>query len=337
MFGCRWVRPLPKASGVWKSQLASKHLKQASRGNQSYVQDLLAEDKTILNRRGPHGRTLLFEAVRRNRSDLVHWLLERGANPNLTGAVNSESFVQLSPLAACYFYKHEHLVDTLLEHGSVDDIFRLTYRGEIEQVKQLLCTQPNLLNAEDQHDAIYFSPLAAFAIVGDQLSLLKDFVDAGFHVPIYSFQLLYIATHFGNKQIVDYLLEQGAIVSCADSSLWMSTNDLDLLKLLVENGLSPNQRPYTDLTPLLYASRADKGTRLEKIRYLLELGADVNAQTKDLRTPLHYAANSGNRLACELLVEAGADIQAKTDIGETAADFAARKGHHELADWLQGN
>jgi ankyrin repeat protein len=55
---------------------------------------------------------------------------------------------------------------------------------------------------------------------------------------------------------------------------------------------------------------------LEKVRALLEQGADVNAASGDGMTALHRAARTGNLAMAELLIGAGANLEAKTRLGE---------------------
>jgi ankyrin repeat protein len=55
---------------------------------------------------------------------------------------------------------------------------------------------------------------------------------------------------------------------------------------------------------------------LEKVRALLEQGADVNAASGDGMTALHRAARTGNLAMAELLIGAGANLEAETRLGE---------------------
>ncbi|MCY3859972.1 MAG: ankyrin repeat domain-containing protein [Gammaproteobacteria bacterium] len=331
----RWVKPLDVEPGHWKKQLAGKYLKLAERGHVEEIRQLLDEYPEFLNKRGSHGRTLLWSAVRHGRLELVRWLLAKDVDVNLTGCVNSESFVQLSPLSACKFYRRKAIWELLEAHGAKDDLFRLTYRGNSDVVLHQLEHDPSLLRAEDPHDEIYYSPLMTFAIVGGQQELAKSFIGQGFDVSSYSFQLIYIAAHFDETAILNLLFENGASVESADAGLWMATNDISVLKRLVTEGLSPNQRPNGDLTPLLYVCRADKGTKLDKLKLLLELGADVTATTDNGRTALHYATMSGNYEACALLLDSGVDPhQTGLNVPE-AADLADRQGFSEIATLIR--
>jgi len=60
----RWVRPLHVEPGHWKQQLPAKYLQLARKGNLQQLIVLLREHPEFLSKRGSHGRTLLWEAVR---------------------------------------------------------------------------------------------------------------------------------------------------------------------------------------------------------------------------------------------------------------------------------
>lgn len=59
------------------------------------------------------------------------------------------------------------------------------------------------------------------------------------------------------------------------------------------------------------------------VRVLVEAGAEVDAVTTDLRTPLYQAAFKGNLACVRVLLERGADTTMKSTEGKTAADVAA--------------
>lgn len=59
------------------------------------------------------------------------------------------------------------------------------------------------------------------------------------------------------------------------------------------------------------ASVDDASGDLQLLRRLVGLGADVNTQDYDLRTPLHVVALDGNCEAVKLLVAHGVDVDLK--------------------------
>lgn len=318
----RWVRPLDVPLGHWKKQLSGKLRDLAVKGKLDQLKQLVENDPSLLNKRGSHGRTFLFEAVRKNRLETVLWLLKQGADVQLTGCYNSESIVQLDPLTAASYYGRERLIGPLVNYGAKRDPFRAAFIGDIDTVNAFLKHDPELLNAEDLDDEIYYTPLVSFCVAGGQLELLRDLVNRGAQLRGYDSQLLFIAAHMGNTSILAYLLDQGISPKSSDSTLWMATSSMKDLKLLVKSGLSPNQRPYHGLHPLMYACRADKSLDIPKVKYLIELGADVNAVGPQGKTALHYAARGGNAELCELLLDAGADRTTLDDGGRTPFDIA---------------
>jgi ankyrin repeat protein len=74
---------------------------------------------------------------------------------------------------------------------------------------------------------------------------------------------------------------------------------------------------------------------LEKVRLLLDKGADVNARSKQGRTPLVIAAaHDGNIEVMRLLIKKGADVKAKSPDGFTALISAASHGNVEAVKLL---
>jgi ankyrin repeat protein len=72
---------------------------------------------------------------------------------------------------------------------------------------------------------------------------------------------------------------------------------------LLKQGADPNKRNDANATALMWAA-----TDLEKTRVLVGHGADVNARSSDLRTPLMIAARRpGNSATVKLLLERGAN------------------------------
>lgn len=62
--------------------------------------------------------------------------------------------------------------------------------------------------------------------------------------------------------------------------------------------------------------------RLESVRFLVELGADVNKLDRFGWAPLHYAASEGYEDICSYLLQKGADCRVRTKQGEFAAELA---------------
>lgn len=74
---------------------------------------------------------------------------------------------------------------------------------------------------------------------------------------------------------------------------------------------------------------ADTGNA-ERVKELLETGADPNVKDELGRTPLHLAARSGRIKVVKMLLEHGADPNAKDRDGWTRLDVAKGKARRVL-------
>ena len=61
----------------------------------------------------------------------------------------------------------------------------------------------------------------------------------------------------------------------------------------------------------------------------------MNAEYRDVITPLHETARSGRKEVVELLIANGADVNAKNRNGDTPLDSAIKDKHTETADILR--
>lgn len=87
---------------------------------------------------------------------------------------------------------------------------------------------------------------------------------------------------------------------------------------------------WYDWTPLHFAAQAGQKDIVE---FLIAKGADVNAETIKGETPLQFAADNDHKEVVELLIEKGADVSLNRS-GETPLHTAAANGHKEVAELL---
>lgn len=106
----------------------------------------------------------------------------------------------------------------------------------------------------------------------------------------------------------------------------------ELVELLIANGADVNAKDKWGYTPLLWAifSR-DK----DMMKLLIAKGADVNYTPKDDDPPLHCAVANEDKDMVELLLAKGANVNAKTEKGQTAMSLAKKKGHSEIVELLR--
>ena len=106
-------------------------------------------------------------------------------------------------------------------------------------------------------------------------------------------------------------------------------NQIDLAKLLIEQGAEVNKPGWT---PLHYA--ATKG-HIDIMRLLIEHSAYLDAESPNGTTALMMAAYYGTPQAVKLLLEEGADPLLKNKLGLSAMDFAKQSTHKDSQDYIQ--
>jgi ankyrin repeat protein len=105
--------------------------------------------------------------------------------------------------------------------------------------------------------------------------------------------------------------------------------DLSGLKMLLDEGISPNARDSRDITPLMYA--AEIGSVAE-MRLLIGHDADVNARNAFGATALMWSAFDVQK--ARLLIEHGADVNIAAKSGKTALLIALSRPSPEVARLL---
>jgi ankyrin repeat protein len=332
----RWERPwiYDVPPGFWKQQLSTKYRAIAVKGDLDGLRQLLTEHPEFLNKRGSHNRTLLWEAVRRGRLPAVQWLVEQGADIDATACYNGESMIQLTPYCAAVYYRRTAIADYLLARGTQIDIFRAAFMGDQTRVADELAVHPDLINAEDPHDSLYYMPLLAFAVVGGHAALVDFLLERGASAVQYSALLIYLAARDSRIDMIDLLVAHGAEVRAVEAGIFQMVSDLPTLHYLLDHGASATRVAKNGFPPLTYLVRGDKGEHPDKVRILLEHGADVNALGPKGRTALHYAAAAGFVQVITLLLDHGAALALKDEQGETALSLARVAGKTAAVELL---
>jgi uncharacterized protein len=160
----------------------------------------------------------------------------------------------------------------------------------------------------------------------DHLDFIKELLAAGANPNLRMHSSTETRTVFTNQ----WLVEDGATPFLRSAQ----SGDLVLMKLLVDHGADPKIATDYNVTPLMVASGIgwvegvtyewSPQETLEAVQYLLDHGADVNAQdAEDLRTALMGAAHKGRNDVIQLLVQHGADLGLH--------DIGSRDTVHQLA------
>jgi len=264
------------------------------------------------------GLTALHFAVREGDLDTVKALVEAGAD------VNQVSEFSWSPLLTARQNSFYRIGEYLLEKGA----------------------NPNIAN-EGGWNPLYIATDNRNIEGGDyptrkpdmdHLAFIRLLLDNGADPNLRMASSTETRTIFTHQ----WLREEGAtpFLRAAQSS------DLTLMKLLLDHGADPNINTAVGVTPLMVASGiawvegvtfewSEEANR-EAVRWLIELGNEVNAQDReDGRTALMGAAHKGRNYAVEMLVEAGGDLSLH-DIGSRDSVYQLAGATWQAIDYAEG-
>lgn len=177
-------------------------------------------------------------------------------------------------------------------------------------------------------------PLHLACRFGGNLEICKALVDHGAIVNIVDCEgrtPLYFAQKYGNKEIINYLLEKGAIDEFPIQSA-IAMDDAEKVKSLLGKDADRivNQRlTKKGYSPLHYAARLG---RVSIGRYLIEeKKANVNLVSKlGGKSALHMAASKGHVDFCKLLLDNGAYVDATDAKGDTPLMRACNRFHLDV-------
>lgn len=299
--------------------------------SQVILEHLLKLRPQWANLKAPNSNTVLMEAVRRNRLDLVDTLLDAGAK---TGTRNTSGFNALD-IAAYWEGNHRWqaaLADALLERarftqsqkdralcvaastGNLGMTRRLLKHGAVPGMFYVHRTALAHAAMADEQDHPSVEIVNALLATAPGLHA----IDHGWEGKIYSAPI-HCAANIGNMGVLKALLRAGAAVNPPRRI--------------------QRQNPRTALMQAAY------GLQPEAIEVLLAAGADATLVDEHDRNALHYLASSDSELdspvqdplllkAMAALIQAGADPKARDLSGSMPQDSARENGRIMLADAL---
>lgn len=151
---------------------------------------------------------------------------------------------------------------------------------------------------------------------------------------------LHIAAKTGQLEIIEYLIDNGAVVDGHDrdesTPLMVACllGQPEAAMLLIKHGAKVDQADLNGATPVTFAMGSGN---MEVIQLLLDSGIDFSSDNANNGTYAHPAAATGNVELLELLKSSGVSIDTPTEAGTTPLISGAGRGQAEAVKWLLAN
>ncbi|XP_060090122.1 kinase D-interacting substrate of 220 kDa isoform X2 [Heteronotia binoei] len=313
----------------------------AKEGHTAIVSELL-NCNVNLEHRDMGGWTALMWACYKGRTEVAELLLEKGANPNITGLQYS-----VYPIIWAAGRGHSRIVQLLLQHGAkvncsdkygTTSLIWAARKGHLECVKYLLHMGADV----DQEGANSMTALIV-AVKGGFTDSVKEILKRNPNVNLTDKDgntALMIASKEGHTEIVQDLLDAGTYVNIPDRSGdtvligAVRGGHVEIVRALLHKYADIDIRGQDNKTALYWAVEKGNATM---VRDILQCNPDTETCTKDGETPLIKATKMRNIEIVELLLDKGAKVSAVDKKGDTPLHIAIRGRSRRLAELLLRN
>jgi ankyrin repeat protein len=290
----------------------------------------------------PSGATALLLAIMRGHKDVVHLLLKHNASHSLGLQDLCHSwdcknrYVELlpgsTPLHVAVTLGYEDLISTLLsKRANIDSTC------ENGETALHLAAQAGYTDIVECLISTYRAKVNSLTVsVSSESDEERKSSDEDFQKEV-GVTPLFLAVKNGHADTVTCLLDSYADIQVISSGGYHAlhfaaekgySNIIELL--LRASGADVNVETPSGSTALLLAT---KGKHEDTVKYLLEVGADINASSKGYNA-LHLAAGCGHAKIVEYLMQSGIDPQLCTPSGKTALLLAIENNYQDVSRYL---
>ncbi|GMF47955.1 unnamed protein product [Phytophthora fragariaefolia] len=150
---------------------------------------------------------------------------------------------------------------------------------------------------------------------------------------------LHLAVITEEIDVIKELLAAGATLDAVDADgqtpLLQAClgGQLKIVRLLLNAGANPSHQNRQAHSPLHYLSAFCRDRQL--LRDIIANGADANAKSMKLNTPMHFAAMNGNEVATQVLLEHGASASVINEDKRSVVYLAKKWRHRSVEDLVR--